>query len=349
MCEPYGPVHAFRLVHNRGAARVACLIELESPKQQTRARRALGARQLNGAACLDIPVRKDFGGADQGGRRCRSPPRGRAATQLDPVSPLAYAPPSLRAYVGIRPRHPYRGLFLLDQTPMRVLFVTPECAPLDQGRRAGRRERGAAGGAARARRGRATSCCRATRGAREVGERARGRSASASSASTAALLRSGRFAGARLPGALPARRRALPDPAGRTGRTTRCASACCRKRRGCGCRAARLAADVVHCNDWPTALAPVSQRRACRPLLDHPQPRVPGQLRAALARAPGLPPGSTSPSTGSSSTAALSFLKGGLVLRRRAHHGEPDLRARDPDRGARLRPGRAAAPAGAAR
>ena len=62
MCEPYGPVHAFRLVHNRGAARVACLIEMESPKQQTVLARALGARQLNGAACLDIPVRKDFGG-----------------------------------------------------------------------------------------------------------------------------------------------------------------------------------------------------------------------------------------------------------------------------------------------
>ena len=61
LCEPYGPVHAFRLVHNRGAARVACLIEMESPKQQGVLARALGARELNGAACLDIPVRKDFG------------------------------------------------------------------------------------------------------------------------------------------------------------------------------------------------------------------------------------------------------------------------------------------------
>jgi hypothetical protein len=61
MCEPYGPVHAFRLVHNRGAARVACLIELESPKQQPALARALGAKVLNGAACLEIPVDKDFG------------------------------------------------------------------------------------------------------------------------------------------------------------------------------------------------------------------------------------------------------------------------------------------------
>lgn len=62
MCEPYGPVHAFRLVHNRGAARVACLIELESPKLQPALARALGAQVLNGAACLEIPVDRDFGG-----------------------------------------------------------------------------------------------------------------------------------------------------------------------------------------------------------------------------------------------------------------------------------------------
>jgi hypothetical protein len=61
MCEPYGPVHAFRLIHNRGAARVACLIELESEKQQPALARALGGKVLNGAACLEIPVERDFG------------------------------------------------------------------------------------------------------------------------------------------------------------------------------------------------------------------------------------------------------------------------------------------------
>ena len=61
MCEPYGPVHSFKLVHNRGAARVACFIELESPKQQPAMTRALGAKALNGSACLEIPVEKDFG------------------------------------------------------------------------------------------------------------------------------------------------------------------------------------------------------------------------------------------------------------------------------------------------
>lgn len=61
LCEPFGPVHSFRFVHNRGAASVACYIELESPKQQPALARALGTRTLNGAVCLEIPVRKDFG------------------------------------------------------------------------------------------------------------------------------------------------------------------------------------------------------------------------------------------------------------------------------------------------
>src|SRR5687767_14342769 len=61
LCEPYGPVHSFKLVHNRGAARVVCFIELESPKHQPALVRALGAKMINGAACLDIPVGEDFG------------------------------------------------------------------------------------------------------------------------------------------------------------------------------------------------------------------------------------------------------------------------------------------------
>jgi hypothetical protein len=60
LCEPYGPVHSFKLVHNRGAARVVCFIELESPKQQPALVRALGAKIINGSACLDIPVGEHF-------------------------------------------------------------------------------------------------------------------------------------------------------------------------------------------------------------------------------------------------------------------------------------------------
>lgn len=61
LCEPFGPVHSFKLVHNPGVARVACFIELESAKQQPALLRALGAKMLNGAACFEIPVSKDFG------------------------------------------------------------------------------------------------------------------------------------------------------------------------------------------------------------------------------------------------------------------------------------------------
>ncbi|MBV8032757.1 MAG: hypothetical protein JO035_14690 [Betaproteobacteria bacterium] len=60
LCEPYGPVHAFRLVHNRGASRVACFVELEATKQQPLLARALGCRMVNGAVWLEVPVGRDF-------------------------------------------------------------------------------------------------------------------------------------------------------------------------------------------------------------------------------------------------------------------------------------------------
>lgn len=67
LCEPFGPVHSFKLVHNRGAARVLFFIELESPKQQPALVRALGAKVINGAACLDVPVGEDFGQTSESG------------------------------------------------------------------------------------------------------------------------------------------------------------------------------------------------------------------------------------------------------------------------------------------
>jgi hypothetical protein len=60
LCEPFGPVHSFKLTHNRGTSRVACLIELESPRQHTALARALGARALSGAVCLEVPVARGF-------------------------------------------------------------------------------------------------------------------------------------------------------------------------------------------------------------------------------------------------------------------------------------------------
>jgi hypothetical protein len=65
LCEPFGPVHSFRFVHNRLASRVACFIELESPKQQPALARSLGTGAMNGTVCLDVPVSKDFGARDR--------------------------------------------------------------------------------------------------------------------------------------------------------------------------------------------------------------------------------------------------------------------------------------------
>lgn len=63
LCEPFGPVHSFKLVHNRGSARVACIIELESTKQEPALARALGGRSFNGSVCVELQVREDFEGA----------------------------------------------------------------------------------------------------------------------------------------------------------------------------------------------------------------------------------------------------------------------------------------------
>jgi len=82
LCEPYGAVHSFRLVHNRGAARVVCFIELESQKQQPALVRALCAKLISGAACLDIPVGEDFGGGYKFAGRGMHELRREAAAQV---------------------------------------------------------------------------------------------------------------------------------------------------------------------------------------------------------------------------------------------------------------------------
>ena len=66
VCEPYGPVHSFKLVHNPGAANVACTIELQLQKQQPALARAIGGRALNGSVCVEIPVTKDFEARSRG-------------------------------------------------------------------------------------------------------------------------------------------------------------------------------------------------------------------------------------------------------------------------------------------
>ena len=65
LTEPFGAVHSLKLVHNRGAGRVVCFIEMESAKQQPAMVRTLGAKVIDGAACLDVPVDDDFGLTDE--------------------------------------------------------------------------------------------------------------------------------------------------------------------------------------------------------------------------------------------------------------------------------------------
>ncbi len=89
LCEPFGPVHALRLVHNRGAGRVVCFLELESPKQQPALVRALGAKVIDGVACLDVPVEDDFGVSDD-------PPPGLPASLAVPRAPHDAASQSMR-------------------------------------------------------------------------------------------------------------------------------------------------------------------------------------------------------------------------------------------------------------
>jgi hypothetical protein len=82
LCEAYGPVYSFRLVHNRGAARLVCSIELESQRQQPALVRALGAKVINGSACLDIPVGEEFGGAYRVASRSMHELRHESAAQV---------------------------------------------------------------------------------------------------------------------------------------------------------------------------------------------------------------------------------------------------------------------------
>ena len=57
LCEPYGPVHSFKLVHNPGAGNVACIIELE----------------------LEVPILLDDSALDEWD------------AHLEPTDPLAFA------------------------------------------------------------------------------------------------------------------------------------------------------------------------------------------------------------------------------------------------------------------
>jgi hypothetical protein len=71
-CEPYGQIHSLQLTHNKRAGRVACVVELDSPRHVPALKRALGITTgLGGSVYLEIPVHADFARAD-------------AAPELDP-------------------------------------------------------------------------------------------------------------------------------------------------------------------------------------------------------------------------------------------------------------------------
>ena len=103
---------------------------------------------------------------------------------------------------------------------------------------------------------------------------------------------------------------------------------------------------VFHAHDWQTGLVPVylkafywddpTLHRIAERLHD-PQRRLPGPVRDGHARPPGPALEPRHAPTRSSTTAAISYLKGGTVFAELRQHRLPDLRPRDPGPGARLR------------
>ena len=60
LCEPFGPIHAMRLVHNKRAHSVTFQIELDSPKRHAALSRELGVTGSGDSVCVALPVRPDF-------------------------------------------------------------------------------------------------------------------------------------------------------------------------------------------------------------------------------------------------------------------------------------------------
>ena len=111
---------------------------------------------------------------------------------------------------------------------------------------------------------------------------------------------------------------------------------------------------VIHAHDWQTGLVPVYQKMHFAddpvvggvPLCLHDsQPCVPGRLPAGRAAAD-RPRTRDAPSRGAGVLGSDQFSQGGRQLQRKDHDRQPDLRARDPHAGLRLRHGRRAAEAG---
>ena len=165
---------------------------------------------------------------------------------------------------------------------MRILFVTPECAPLRQDRRAGRRQRGAAGGAARAGHRRLGIAAGLSRGAEGDGGLG-ARSARFSELGHECRLLQKNFL---LVVDCPALYRRDGDPYQDPGGQDWPDNAL---RFGVPVQGRRAAArrsyDVVHCNDWPTALTPAAHETRRRLLTIH-NLAFQGNFGRRVARAP---------------------------------------------------------------
>ncbi len=106
-----------------------------------------------------------------------------------------------------------------------------------------------------------------------------------------------------------------------------------RRRTSPPARCPAIVPDLVHAHDWQAALAPAYLRYAAwrRAAVggDHPQPRLPGPVRAAIFGGLGLPPQAWSVD-GVEYYGGVGYLKAGHAGGQRDHHGQPDLCAGDP-------------------
>ena len=242
-------------------------------------------------------------------------------------------------------------------TPLKVLFATAEATPFAKtgGLADVSQALPRALAAARARRARRAAAlpagARAAPGPRRRRPAARRSSSRRRTVITSAGIARATFPGSTLDALLRRLPRALRPRLASTRRTptSTCASSCSRAPRSSS-PALAWAPDVVHAHDWQTALLPLYLKTVyawdrlfarTRSLLTIHNLGYQGvfasQRRGATSA---LGDGAHLLHQDELRAGRVNFLQTGHPVRRRLSHGEPDLRARDPDRGVRRRPRR---------